>query len=248
MFGSVYRREIKKRARDVLKYKYWKLVVIMLIWAFCSVSISYQSLINETGTISMSSVVTSIGIFRVSVDTHDSFRVMMASIISLVVYFGVTCPMRFGVENYFKKATFDQENGTLLNGYRDGMWVKTISTTTVSQFLVALWSFLFVIPGLIRAIEYTFVPYILDDYPDESTMEVLAHSRALAYGHRMEIFMMELSMIPVSILAALVSLGTFGLGGNLITPYMNEVQAQMYLELNKEKYSFDYQDDTPLEF
>ncbi|MCF0114921.1 MAG: hypothetical protein HUJ56_06165, partial [Erysipelotrichaceae bacterium] len=38
----------------------------------------------------------------------------------------------------------------------------------------------------------------------------------------------------------ILGLFTFGVGTNLVQPYIYEIKAQMYMELNKDKYKFDY--------
>ena len=240
MFGTVRRKEIKKRAWEVAKKYYLPMLLVVFIWSFCRVTLTRQNIMNEEGTIGITNIMITLGVFNFTIDYNDSFRVFLATAISIVIYFFVTCPMRYGVFNYFKKAAYNEHKNSLMDGYTEGRFLKSIVVFTVSDFLVAIFTFLLIIPGIIRSIEYTFIPYIMEDYPNEKVMEVLNHSKQLAYGHRMQIFWMDLSLLPWQILGIILGLFTFGVGTNLVQPYIYEIKAQMYMELNKDKYKFDY--------
>ena len=68
---------------------------------------------------------------------------------------------------------------------------------------VFLWSLLLIIPGVIKRISYSLVPYILAD--EDNTiegMEVLRKSEEMMNGHKMDYFMLCLSFVGWHILAA----------------------------------------------
>ncbi len=93
---------------------------------------------------------------------------------------------------------------------------------------VFLWSLLFLIPGILKAYEYFLVPYLLADYPEMRPNTALKVSGAVTQGHRMEIFIMQISFFWWSLLSAFT-------GGILyifyVGPYMNTSLAGLYDEL-----------------
>jgi uncharacterized membrane protein len=58
-----------------------------------------------------------------------------------------------------------------------------------------LWSCLFVIPGIVKAIAYSFTPYILQEYPNLAATDAIKVSMMMTKGHKGEIFVMYLSFI-----------------------------------------------------
>ncbi len=94
-----------------------------------------------------------------------------------------------------------------------------------------LWSLLFIIPGIIKAIAYSMTPFILADREDVEAKDALVLSMEMTNGHKGEIFVLILSFIGWWILSAL----TFGILAVFYTgPYMSASLAGIYEEL-KEK-------------
>lgn len=56
-----------------------------------------------------------------------------------------------------------------------------------------LWSLLFFIPGLVKGLAYSVAPYILAINPDVTASEAIAKSMKLMNGHKMELFILQLS-------------------------------------------------------
>ena len=63
--------------------------------------------------------------------------------------------------------------------------------------LVALFTLLLIVPGIIKGISYALVPYLLGDekYKDLSIMEILKKSEEMMYGHKTDYFLLNLSFI-----------------------------------------------------
>lgn len=91
-----------------------------------------------------------------------------------------------------------------------------------------LWSLLFIIPGIIKALAYFMTPYILADSKNVSATDALKLSMRMTKGYKGEIFVMGLSFIGWAILTGL----TCGILGILYTgPYMSTSFAGLYHEL-----------------
>ena len=87
-----------------------------------------------------------------------------------------------------------------------------------------LWSLLLVIPGIIKAYAYSMAFYVLADNPELTASEALAKSQSMMRGHKMELFILELSFIGWFFLVGL----TFGIAAIYVAPYMSATMANFY--------------------
>ena len=96
-----------------------------------------------------------------------------------------------------------EESGflTLFDGFSLGG--KLIGLHIVTVLMVAFWSMLFVIPGIIAAYRYRFATYNLLENPDLGIFEALNMSKQQTLGYKSQLFLMDLSYIGWMILADL---------------------------------------------
>lgn len=92
-----------------------------------------------------------------------------------------------------------------------------------------LWSLLFIIPGIIASISYSFAYYIALDNPSLSPREVIKKSKEMLKGHKMDLFLLTLSFVGWIIL----SLFTFGLLYIWLIPYMNVTICNFYNKIKE---------------
>lgn len=95
----------------------------------------------------------------------------------------------------------------------------------------ALWSLLFIIPGIIAALSYAMTPFIMAENPDLSPSEAIAASKELMDGHKMDLFILDLTFIGWTILAGI----TGNLGHILLNPYVNAAYAAFYRQILAEQ-------------
>ncbi len=94
----------------------------------------------------------------------------------------------------------------------------------------ALWSLLLVIPGIIKAYSYSMSMYILAENPEIGALEAINRSKAMMNGHKMELFVLELSFIGWYLLCAI----TFGIAGVWVFPYMSATFANFYNKIKNQ--------------
>lgn len=97
----------------------------------------------------------------------------------------------------------------------------------LTGLFVALWSLLLVIPGIVAAYRYSAAPYIMAEDPGCGAMEALNRSKAMMDGHKMDLFLLDLSFIGWHLL----NVFTLGLGSLLLTPYTNAARAAFFRSL-----------------
>lgn len=73
----------------------------------------------------------------------------------------------------------------------------------LESVLIALWSMLFVFPGLIAAFRYRFAIDILLDNPEMTVFGAIRESSRMTSGYKMELFILELTFLPYHLLALL---------------------------------------------
>jgi len=102
-------------------------------------------------------------------------------------------------------------------------WNKFLLSLLTSIFTV-LWSFLFIIPGIIYYYKIYFVSFIMAEKPELSWKEAVNISKKMTDGHKGELFVLDLSFIGWDILTGI----TFGLVGIYVLPYQYTTRALYY--------------------
>lgn len=91
----------------------------------------------------------------------------------------------------------------------------------------ALWSLLFIIPGIVKSYSYAMTPFIMADHPELTASEAIQRSRELMDGWKGDLFMLRLTFIGWDLLAIL----TMNVGHLVLNPYKNAAEAAFYREI-----------------
>ena len=83
--------------------------------------------------------------------------------------------------------------------------VKVLGLYFLMVVLIALWSILFVIPGVIAAYRYRFAIYNLYEDPRISPFEALRRSKRQTVGYKMQLFLLDISFLGWLLLTNLPS-------------------------------------------
>lgn len=103
-------------------------------------------------------------------------------------------------------------------------WIRVSLALFLRYLLLMLW-FPTVIGFIVKRYSYYLVPYILAENPTLSGKEAIKLSEKMMYGHKWECFLLELSLIPISLLGML----TMGIGSILfVNPYKECINAEYY--------------------
>lgn len=113
-----------------------------------------------------------------------------------------------------------------ISAITDNIGTKFVSTLLVTLYTF-LWSLLFVIPGIVKSYAYAMTPYILLDRPELSPTQAIDESQKMMDGHKMDLFILDLSFIGWILLSCL----TCGVLLFYVEPYMMATRAAFYLEL-----------------
>ena len=148
----------------------------------------------------------------------------LLGVLAPVVVIVVSGLTGFGYTNFFLKISRGETPTYKELFARTDLLVPYILITLLVGVFTFLWSLLFIIPGIIAALEYSMVYYIALDNPELSAREVLKKSIQMMNGHKLDYFMLQLSFFGWAILGAF----TFGLLYLWLTPYMQVTCANFY--------------------
>lgn len=155
---------------------------------------------------------------------------MAGSVVSILIMIFVGYPVQVGAKRFFCRAPYGERHAEdLFHYFKNGLYTPVVKTMFVTQLYIFLWSLLFVIPGIVKGLEYSMVPYILSDTPELSHQDAQEYSRKMTYGYKWEIFVMQLSFIGWYFLGALAC----GVGMFFVTPYEEASFAQLYFVLRE---------------
>jgi uncharacterized membrane protein len=96
-------------------------------------------------------------------------------------------------------------------------------------FFTSLWSLLFIVPGIIKALSYSMASYILAENPQLTAREAMNESKRITKGHIGELFVLSLSFFGWYMLTAL----TFGIAMIYAAPYIGATKTNYYRELRR---------------
>ncbi|MGK4062458.1 DUF975 family protein, partial [Lactobacillus johnsonii] len=120
----------------------------------------------------------------------------------------------------------------IFSAYSNGRFKNSLCTLFMVNIFTALWTILFIIPGIIKGYSYAMTPYILKDkfaagQTDIGATEAITESRHLMDGHKMDLFVLDLSFIGWGLLGII----TCGIGFIWITPYYRQTKTNFYHSL-----------------
>jgi len=123
----------------------------------------------------------------------------------------------------------------LFDGFRLNLPNAIVASILYSLF-IALWSMLFVIPGIIKTYSYAMTFSILHDNPNMSASDAITESRRMMDGHKFRLFCLQLSFFGWILLGII----TFGIAMLFVAPYMQTAQAAFYEDLKARQAPRDY--------
>ena len=194
----------KNRALSALENKWGNFVAITFVYGFI------------------------IGITQVLSGDKDSPAIL--HLIGLVLFI-LALPLTWGYQTLFLGAVRggDATAKDMFEGYNKELFSRVLTTTLLYYVYVFLWSLLLLIPGCIKAYSYAMTPYILKDNPEMKNNAAIEESMRMMDGHKLELFLLDLSFIGW----ALLSLLTCGIGFLWLAPYMNMARVNFYEDLKK---------------
>jgi len=209
------RVELKKAAKKIVKKRKWTA-------SLSAVHNYYLALIVVPGTI--------INFRRYGLRFVIISSVMLVGYLIFLRSAFIVSSRLCQIENRIKEPPEGKLGYFLHNHYRNVTKVMFIRSLSV-----LMWSFVFIVPGLIKSYEYRMVPYLLAENPTMEWRKVLSVSKELTIGQKWEIFKLDWSFLALIILG----FATGGLGFFFTQPYIDATNAELYSILRQKSLNED---------
>lgn len=139
-------------------------------------------------------------------------------------------PIYIGLASYFRNLSERREDASYLGAMFEPMQNDlggSIVTGLLVTVFTALWTLLFIIPGIIKYFSYGMTYYIKQEYPELTPRQAIDESRRMMDGNRFRLFCLELSFVGWMFVGAL----TLGIGFLWVQPYMEAARYEFYKDL-----------------
>lgn len=221
------RQQVKEQAKQIMKRNYWKMFVVTLIASI---------LTGEKTTI-----IERVQDFTSNNHSYDAQPIFYSSNFELIFYSFISVASILGIlytifignvivvgkNGYFiKNHDENPELGEIFKGFK-GNYLNVVKIMFLMDLKTLLWLLLFIIPGFVKAYEYSMIPYLLAENPNLSAPQAFSLSKQMTTGQKMDLFVLDLSFLGWIILGLICC----GIGILFVLPYPEATRAEVYLNL-----------------
>ena len=223
------RQQVKEQAKQIMKRNYWKMFVVTLIASI---------LTGEKTTI-----IERVQDFTSNNLSYDSQPIFYSSNFELIFYSFISVASILGIlytvfignvivvgkNGYFiKNHDENPELSEIFSSFK-GNYLNVVKIMFLMDLKTLLWLLLLIVPGLIKAYEYSMIPYLLAENPNLSASEAFSLSKQMTTGQKMNLFVLDLSFLGWIILGLICC----GIGILFVLPYPEATKAEVYLNLKE---------------
>ena len=223
------RQQVKEQAKQIMKRNYWKMFVVTLIASI---------LTGEKTTI-----IERVQDFASKNHSYDAQPIFYSSNFELIFYSFISIASILGIlytifignvivvgkSRYFiKNHDVNPELGEIFSGFK-GNYLNVVKIMFLMDLKTLLWLLLFIIPGFVKAYEYSMIPYLLAENPNLSASQAFSLSKQMTTGQKMDLFVLDLSFLGWIILGLICC----GIGILFVLPYPEATRAEVYLNLKE---------------
>lgn len=204
------RKALKDNAKEVLKKNYWSAVGLCVLATIIS---------GEAGVIN---------VIKDIVSSADPS--IAALIFPLVFTVFVVNPLNVGINRCLIKKSRGEETSSedLVYAFKNN-YFNVVKNMFLMILFTFLWSLLLVVPGIIKGIEYSMIPYLLAE--DSGIEDPFVRTKKMMDCYKADYFILQLSFILWTLLGA-ITLGIVTVF--YVAPYMTLTYIQFYIMRKKE--------------
>lgn len=212
------RKEIKELAKEKIKGNKWNIIWPMLVISVIGSIIS--RIFGGTINIDLNHLDQ---LSKVTVSPTQ----YAGSLISSLIVGLITAGYLMYILNFVRTGKFDTKD--IIETIK-AKWLNILIAQILSSIIIGLCSILFVIPGIIMALAYAFVTFLVID-TDVSGSDSLKASREMMKGYKWDYFVFGLSFIGWALLVPF----TLGILLIWLYPYITVANAIYYDKLKNKK-------------
>lgn len=235
------RKDIKERAKALMKARYAEMFIAFLVCSIitnfivCGYQTTYNVLIDDV-------IITEyIGInFGIEILLYKeivmqvSFFILILALVLSIYKMSVGAILQTGLTRFFMLSENEEVKfSEIFYYFKQGPAVmfNIIKINFLVGIKSVLWMVLLIIPGIVKMLEYSMIPYLLVENPLASSKEIFAKSKRYTNGFKADIFVFYISFFGWLLLA------TIPFGNYLVQPYILQSEAYLYYDIKaiKEK-------------
>ncbi len=212
------RDELKSNAKFVLKKNYFYVLGFYLVYLLLSGNFItiIQNINEQTHYFNEYSI-------RISFDTAfyiNDFPIpypwiygfgllaILLAVVSILFNIFISSPLEIGYQRfYLMNRDIMPSFKTLFFSFTNAEYLNIVKIQLLRNLKIILWSFLFVIPGIVKAYEYSMIPFLLAENPSLSSERAFALSREMTNGQKLNMWILKLSFIGWYLLGSLLIIG-----------------------------------------
>ena len=224
------RQQVKEQAKQIMKRNYWKMFVVTLLAGILTGE--KTTIIERVQDFASNNLSYDAQPIFYSPNFQSIFYsfISVASILGILYTIFIGNVIVVGKNGYFIKNHNDNpELSEIFNGFK-GNYLNVVKIMFLMDLKTLLWLFLFIVPGLIKAYEYSMIPYLLAENPDLSASQAFSLSKQMTTGQKMDLFVLDLSFIGWVFLGLICC----GIGLLFVQPYPEATKAEVYLILKQQ--------------
>lgn len=220
-------KELKVKAWNSLKGKYWRaFLVILVLGLLASIGTSL-----ETGSQNLTDMLNLVDPSEMD-ETMELGAAVVGTIATVMAVVGMAISLFVG-----NAADVDLAHYVILNtdskpSFADAFYgfkvkyLRNIGTLLLVGIKIVLWSCLLLIPGIIKSVEYSIIPYILADDAEITSKEAFRKAKEMMMGNKWRLCKLYISFFGWFVLCVV----TCGLGTPFLLPYVSAANAEFYAE------------------
>ena len=230
-------KELRKRAWDSLKGRYWWSVLVALVAGLFGVislgttsgAFTQAKDAAQNGVSDVPSVSSKVEVMFSNLPDKGKFIiffVLFAIILVGIAMSIIGSAVKLGYCRYNMDLFTDVEQPSmnLLFSRTKIIW-KALLKDILEGLLVTVGLIFLIVPGIIIGLMYSQSDYILAENPDLTAVEAMKKSRLMMKGNKWALFCLGLSFIGWDILSGIVPAGAL-----LLAPYTEAANAAFYLD------------------
>jgi uncharacterized membrane protein len=165
---------------------------------------------------------------QVGSSVHSPLLISTGSLVMLFIGANMQYGFDVGILR-FNRGRESTVNEMFSAGFKED-YGRVLGIVLLTALYTILWTLLFVIPGIIKAYSYGMTNLIAEDNPELGPNECIERSMAMMEGHKMELFLLDLSYIGWIMLGII----TCGIGLLWVIPWMQMAHVKFYEQLKAE--------------
>lgn len=235
---STTRKELKNDAKNQLRGNWsWAVLLTFVAWLILYILSDIENFFEEGEDI-VYSVVRRFGsnaelmyLDKVRANPLAILMILVITIVMGLIAWGIVYTVLHFRDNGTKENIFSGIFSAFSSNFKNNFLTYIVET-----IFLMLWTWLFIIPGWIKAYSYSMTPYIMCDMLDHghepTATEAITASRKLMNGHKMDLFIFDLSFIGWFLLGII----SCGIGLLWVVPYYRQAKANFYRNLAGDRF------------